>query len=111
MANTDNLELLLRVRANTRILVSFGDCAITANIPGMRNMLRGSDPVLRRAIWSWLMAAANCPMPRESCRSYWSGCFRCTSWCQLRCICRVARHRPSASAPPWSHCFVGSYRS
>ena len=48
VANTDNLELLLRVRANTRILVSFGDCAITANIPGMRNMLRGSDPVLRR---------------------------------------------------------------
>ena len=49
VANTDNLELLQRVRANTRILVSFGDCAITANIPGMRNMLRGSDPVLRRA--------------------------------------------------------------
>ena len=48
VANTDNLELLLRVRANTRILESFGDCAITANIPGMRNMLRGSDPVLRR---------------------------------------------------------------
>ena len=49
VANTDNLELLQRVRANTRTLVSFGDCAITANIPGMRNMLRGSDPVLRRA--------------------------------------------------------------
>jgi NAD-reducing hydrogenase small subunit len=49
VANTDNLELLQRVRASTRILVSFGDCAITANIPGMRNMLRGSDPVLRRA--------------------------------------------------------------
>ena len=49
VANTDNLELLVQVRANTRTLVSFGDCAITANIPGMRNMLRGSDPVLRRA--------------------------------------------------------------
>ena len=49
VANTDNLELLHQVRANTRTLVSFGDCAITANIPGMRNLLRGSDPVLRRA--------------------------------------------------------------
>lgn len=49
VANTDNLELLHQVRANTRTLVSFGDCAITANIPGMRNMLRGSDPVLRRS--------------------------------------------------------------
>lgn len=49
VANRDNLALLQQVRANTRILVSFGDCAITANIPGMRNMLHGSDPVLRRA--------------------------------------------------------------
>ncbi len=49
VANQDNLELILKVRARTRILVSFGDCAITANIPGMRNMLGGSEPVLRRA--------------------------------------------------------------
>jgi NAD-reducing hydrogenase small subunit len=49
VATSDNLTLLRQVRANTRLLVSFGDCAITANIPGMRNMLRGADPVLRRA--------------------------------------------------------------
>lgn len=49
VANTDNLELLQQVRANSRVLVSFGDCAITANIPGMRNMLSGADPVLRRS--------------------------------------------------------------
>jgi NAD-reducing hydrogenase small subunit len=49
VANTDNLELLHQVRANSRVLVSFGDCAITANIPGMRNMLHGADPVLRRS--------------------------------------------------------------
>ena len=48
VANEDNLELLLQVRANSQILVSFGDCAITANVPGMRNMLQGADPVLRR---------------------------------------------------------------
>ncbi|MCP9817228.1 oxidoreductase [Synechococcus sp. GreenBA-s] len=49
VANTDNLELLRQVRARTRVLISFGDCAITANIPGMRNMLQGTDPVLRKA--------------------------------------------------------------
>jgi len=49
VANSDNLELLHQVRAHTRVLISFGDCAITANIPGMRNMLHGADPVLRRA--------------------------------------------------------------
>lgn len=48
VANEDNLELLLTVRRHTNILISFGDCAVTANVPGMRNMLGGADPVLRR---------------------------------------------------------------
>ncbi len=49
VANEDNLELLYQVRQRTKILISFGDCAVTANIPGMRNMLRGAEPVLKRA--------------------------------------------------------------
>jgi NAD-reducing hydrogenase small subunit len=49
VANEDNLELLLQVRRQTKILISFGDCAVTANVPAMRNMLGGTDPVLKRA--------------------------------------------------------------
>jgi NAD-reducing hydrogenase small subunit len=49
VANEDNLELIHQVRQRTKILISFGDCAVTANIPGMRNMLRGAEPVLKRA--------------------------------------------------------------
>ncbi len=49
VANEDNLELIHQVRQRTKTLISFGDCAVTANIPGMRNMLRGSEPVLKRA--------------------------------------------------------------
>jgi NAD-reducing hydrogenase small subunit len=49
VANEDNLELILKVRQRTKILVSFGDCAVTANVPGMRNMLGGAEPVLRRS--------------------------------------------------------------
>lgn len=48
VANEDNLELILNVRQRTKILVSFGDCAVTANVPGMRNMLGGAEPVLKR---------------------------------------------------------------
>ena len=61
VANTDNLELLLQVRSNSKVLVSFGDCAITANIPGMRNMLQGSDPVLRRAYLELADGSAQLP--------------------------------------------------
>lgn len=48
VANEDNLELIRLVRKRTKILISFGDCAVTANVPAMRNMLGGSEPVLKR---------------------------------------------------------------
>lgn len=48
IANEENLHLIKQVRERTKFLVSFGDCAVTANVPGMRNMLKGADPVLRR---------------------------------------------------------------
>lgn len=49
IANRDNLELIRTIRRNTRVLASFGDCAITANVTGMRNPLGGPEVVLDRA--------------------------------------------------------------
>ncbi|MBL9137982.1 MAG: hypothetical protein JNK85_19100 [Verrucomicrobiales bacterium] len=49
VANEDNLELLLQIRERTRILVAFGDCAVTGNVTAMRNPLGNADPVLNRA--------------------------------------------------------------
>ncbi|NDF62739.1 MAG: oxidoreductase [Synechococcaceae bacterium WBB_3_034] len=48
VATTDNLQLLRQVRANSRTLVSFGDCALTANVPGMRNPIAESQAMLQR---------------------------------------------------------------
>lgn len=49
VANDDNLELIYEVRRRTKTLISFGDCAVTANVPAMRNLLReGAKPVLER---------------------------------------------------------------
>lgn len=39
VCNEDNLELLHRIRARTKVLVSFGDCAVTGNVPAIRNQL------------------------------------------------------------------------
>ena len=44
-----NLRLIRQVRQRTRVLIAFGDCAITANVPGMRNNLAGIDAVLGSA--------------------------------------------------------------
>jgi NAD-reducing hydrogenase small subunit len=37
VSNEGDLEKIKHVREHTRILVSLGDCAVTANVPGMRN--------------------------------------------------------------------------
>ena len=48
VANVDNLELALTLRQRSRMVVSFGDCAVTANVPGLRNLLAGPEAVLER---------------------------------------------------------------
>ncbi|MCS5691896.1 oxidoreductase [Cyanobium sp. FGCU-6] len=48
VANVDNLELALTLRQRSRMVVSFGDCAVTANVPGLRNLLTGPEAVLER---------------------------------------------------------------
>ncbi len=39
VSNQDDLEKIRHVRQHTRLLVALGDCAITSNVPAMRNPL------------------------------------------------------------------------
>jgi NAD-reducing hydrogenase small subunit len=39
VANQDDLKLVQTIRKRTRLLVSLGDCAVTGNVPGMRNSI------------------------------------------------------------------------
>ncbi len=48
VSSEEDLRKARVVRARTRVLVSLGDCAVTANVPGMRNPF-GPGPVLERA--------------------------------------------------------------
>ncbi len=47
VANHENLEQIRMVRERTRILVSFGDCAVTGNVTAMRNAFPVDDVVNR----------------------------------------------------------------
>ena len=51
VCNEDNLEILHKIRARTKVLVSFGDCAVTGNVPAIRNQLGSgnTENVLQRA--------------------------------------------------------------
>lgn len=62
IANDDHVREIRRIRARTRILVSFGDCAVTGNVTSLRNPLGRAEPVLRR---SYLEADTTPRVPDE----------------------------------------------
>jgi NAD-reducing hydrogenase small subunit len=47
IANEDHLELIRHVRQRTKILIAFGDCAVTGNVTALRNPLGSALPVLQ----------------------------------------------------------------
>jgi NAD-reducing hydrogenase small subunit len=51
VANEDNLALVRRARAHSKVIISFGDCAVTGNVTAMRNILgaNNAEQVLQRA--------------------------------------------------------------
>ena len=47
VANEENLRMVRQVRARSKVLVSFGDCAVTGNVTALRNPLGVALEVLR----------------------------------------------------------------
>jgi NAD-reducing hydrogenase small subunit len=48
VANEDNVELAKEVRANSKWVASFGDCAVSGNVTGLRNPLGDPQAILER---------------------------------------------------------------
>jgi NAD-reducing hydrogenase small subunit len=48
VANEDNLREIRRIRERSKILVAFGDCAVTGNVTALRNLFQVED-VLNRS--------------------------------------------------------------
>jgi NAD-reducing hydrogenase small subunit len=65
VCNEDNLEIIHAIRQRTKVLVSFGDCAVTANVPAIRNQLGldNAESVLQRAYVEG--AQSNPSVPKE----------------------------------------------
>jgi NAD-reducing hydrogenase small subunit len=47
LANEEDIEKILKVRSRTKLLAALGDCAVTGNVPSMRNAFVLED-VLKR---------------------------------------------------------------
>jgi NAD-reducing hydrogenase small subunit len=48
VASVDDEKKIKKIRAHSRLLVAMGDCAITGNVPSMRNPI-GPEAILNRA--------------------------------------------------------------
>ena len=63
VSSDEDLEKILKVRARSRLLVSLGDCAVTANVPSMRNPFTVSAVVDRAYVEN---VTINPGVPREA---------------------------------------------
>jgi NAD-reducing hydrogenase small subunit len=61
VSTDEDLERVQRVRKRSKTLVAFGDCAITTNVPGMRNAFDGdaAKPLYDRAYVENVTAVVN----------------------------------------------------
>ena len=48
VSSEEDLEKIRHIRQHTKLLISLGDCAVTGNVPSLRNTV-GAEPVLQRA--------------------------------------------------------------
>ena len=64
VCNEEHVEMAHKIRRHTRLVVAFGDCAVTGNVTAMRNQLGldNADNVLQRAYVE--LADANPGIPK-----------------------------------------------
>jgi NAD-reducing hydrogenase small subunit len=60
VANDEHLEMLHTVRARSRVVVSFGDCAVTGNVTALRNLVP-LDEVLKTSYCERVTAQPQIP--------------------------------------------------
>ena len=60
VSSVDDEKKIRKIRAHTRTLVAMGDCAVTGNVPSMRNPI-GPQAILERAYMENVTAQAQIP--------------------------------------------------
>jgi NAD-reducing hydrogenase small subunit len=62
VSSEEDVEKILKIRKRTKLLICLGDCAVTSNVPGMRNRFKVEDVEHRAYIEN---AQNNQHVPRE----------------------------------------------
>lgn len=62
ISSEEDLEKIKQIRARSKVLVSLGDCAVTGNVPAMRNFFSTADVLYRAYVEN---VAAKGPIPDQ----------------------------------------------
>ena len=114
ICNEDNLELLHKVRTRTKVLVSFGDCAVTANVPAIRNQLGlgNAESVLQQRLYRGGAGSIRaCPNAPGIVPALLERVMPVHEVVHVNYFCPAARRQPSASRPCWYRCSTAKSRS
>jgi NAD-reducing hydrogenase small subunit len=65
VTNEDNFHFIQHVRERSRILIAFGDCAVTGNVTALRNPLGSAQPILQRGYVELADVHPQVPSERE----------------------------------------------
>ena len=95
VSSEDDLRKIRQVRQRTRILVSLGDCAVTSNVPGMRNPF---GPGQRSTGPTWRTPRCTSRCRKRRCPPSWLNHSRCMRGYPWTCSSLVARRRLTASS-------------
>ena len=63
IATEEQIEHVRKIRQRTKVVISFGDCAVTGNVTSLRNPLGKAEVVLRRSYLE--LATINPQIPHE----------------------------------------------
>jgi NAD-reducing hydrogenase small subunit len=101
--------MLHKVRRRTKVLVSFGDCAVTGNVPAIRNQLGAGNDGKRPAVRLHRERAEQPLLPRR--RRHRAELLKrvlpvheVVPW---NTTCPAARRRPTASSAPGEQVLAG----
>ena len=95
VSSEDDLRKIRQVRQRTRTLVSLGDCAVTSNVPGMRNPF---GPGRRWTGPTWRTPRCTSRCRQRRCPPSWLNRSRCTPGYPWTCSSLVAPRRLTASS-------------
>ena len=96
------------MRERTKLLIAFGDCAVTGNVTALRNPLGLAGAILQRVYVEDVDLNGQLPNEPGIVPALLDQVLPVHASCRSISTCPAARRRPRAFAPCWSRCWPAS---